>query len=150
MEEVLWSMRGSYQTIWSSPFTNVKWQSVTCPYTMTTPYWSDFVPISAFYRIWKVSIEHLRRVWHADSGRLLLRTPGPVPLGLSYVQLIETNPFFRTLFFATMIFEYPSVLSRFCLGLVSFLILRPFSPELVMFPDCDYRTSLGISILLNC
>ena len=25
-----------------------------------------------------VSIEHLRRVWHADRGRLLLRTPGPV------------------------------------------------------------------------
>ena len=24
-------------------------------------------------------IEHLRRVWHADRGRLLLRTPGPVP-----------------------------------------------------------------------
>ena len=27
-----------------------------------------------------VSIEHLQRVWHADRGRLLLRTPGPVPL----------------------------------------------------------------------
>ena len=23
----------------------------------------------------------MRRVWHADRGRLLLRTPGPVPLG---------------------------------------------------------------------
>ena len=27
-----------------------------------------------------VSIEHLQRVWHANRGRLLLRTPGPVPL----------------------------------------------------------------------
>ena len=27
-----------------------------------------------------VSIEHLQRVWHAERGRLLLRTPGPVPL----------------------------------------------------------------------
>ena len=27
-----------------------------------------------------VSIEHLQRVWHADRGLLLLRTPGPVPL----------------------------------------------------------------------
>ena len=27
-----------------------------------------------------VSIEHLQRVWHADRGRVLLRTPGPVPL----------------------------------------------------------------------
>ena len=51
MEEVLWSIRGSYQTIWSFPLTNVKWHSVTWPYTMTTPYWSDFVPNSTFYRI---------------------------------------------------------------------------------------------------
>ena len=51
IEEVLWSIRGSYQTIWSFPLTNVKWRSVTWPYTMTTPYWSDFVPNSTFYRI---------------------------------------------------------------------------------------------------
>ena len=51
IEEVLWSIRGSYQTIWSSPLTNVKWHSVTWPHTMTTPYWSDFVPNSIFYRI---------------------------------------------------------------------------------------------------
>ena len=46
-----------------------------------------------FTEFWVVSIEHLRRVWHADRGRLLLRTPGPVPLGLAYVLLVETNPF---------------------------------------------------------
>ena len=69
-----------------------------------------------FTKFWVVSIEHLRRVWHADRGRLLLRTPGPVPLGLAYVLLIETNPFPNLLlFYRTMIFEYPSVLSRFCL-----------------------------------
>ena len=28
----------------------------------------------------KVSIEHMQRVRHANRGRLLLRTPGPVPL----------------------------------------------------------------------
>ena len=50
IEEVLWSIRGSYQTIWSFPLTNVKWHSVTWPYTMTTPYWSDFVPNSTFNR----------------------------------------------------------------------------------------------------
>ena len=66
--------------------------------------------------IWVVSIEHLRRVWHADRGRLLLRTPGPVPLGLAYVLLVETNPFPNlSLFYRTMLFEYPSVLSRFCI-----------------------------------
>ena len=46
-----------------------------------------------FTEFWVVSVEHLRRVWHADRGRLLLRTPGPVPLGLAYVLLVETNPF---------------------------------------------------------
>ena len=35
----------------SFPHTNVKWHSVTWPYTMTTPYWSDFIPNSTFYRI---------------------------------------------------------------------------------------------------
>ena len=60
------------------------------------------------------SIEHLRRVWHADRGPLLLRTPGPVPLGLAYVLLVDTNPFPNlSLFFRTMLFEYLSVLSRF-------------------------------------
>ena len=69
-----------------------------------------------FTEFWVVSIEHLRRVWHADRGRLLLRTPGPVPLGLAYVLLVETNPFPNlSLFYRTMLFEYPSVLSRFCL-----------------------------------
>ena len=31
-----------------------------------------------FTEFWVVSIELMRRVWHADSGRLLLRTRGPV------------------------------------------------------------------------
>ena len=68
-----------------------------------------------FTEFWVVSIEHLRRVWHADRGRLLLRTPCPVPLGLAYVLLVETNPFPNlSLFFRTMLFKYPLVLSRFC------------------------------------
>ena len=68
-----------------------------------------------FYQI-LVSVEHLQRVWHANRGRLLLRTPGPVPLELAYVLLVETNPFPNlSLFYRTMLFEFPSVLSRFCL-----------------------------------
>ena len=85
---------------------------------MTTPYWSDFVPNSPFTEFWVVSIEHLRRLWHPDRGRLLLRTPGHVPLGLAYVLLVETNPFPNlSLFYRTMLFDYPSVLSRFCIYL---------------------------------
>ena len=37
----------------------------------------------------EVSIEHLQRVWHADRGRLLLRTPGPVPFGTCSVLLLR-------------------------------------------------------------
>ena len=69
-----------------------------------------------FTEFWVVSIEYLRRVWHADRGRLLLRTPGPVPLGLAYILLLETSPLPNlSLFYRTMLFEFPSVLSRFCL-----------------------------------
>ena len=32
-------------------------------------------------------------MWHADRGRFLFRTPCPVPLGLAYSLLVETNPF---------------------------------------------------------
>ena len=46
-----------------------------------------------FTEFWEVSIEHLRRLRHADRGRVLFRTPGPVFLGLAYVLLVETNPF---------------------------------------------------------
>ena len=44
-----------------------------------------------FTEIWVVSIEHLRRVWHADRGRLLLRTPGPVPYGICKCSFVETT-----------------------------------------------------------
>ena len=74
-----------------------------------------------FTEFWVVSIEYLRWVWHAGRGRLLLRTPGPVPLGLAYILLVETNPIPNlSLFFRTMLFEYPSVLSRFCLCVVKY------------------------------
>ena len=47
------NLRNRYQKLlwWSFPLTNVKWHSVTWPFTTTTPYWSDFVPNSTFYRI---------------------------------------------------------------------------------------------------
>ena len=44
-----------------------------------------------FTEFWVVSIEYLRRVWHADRGRLLLRTPGPVPFGICKCSLVETT-----------------------------------------------------------
>ena len=59
-------------------------------YTKPWPYYRTR-PSTEF---WEVSIiAHLRGVWHADRWSLLLRTPRPVPLGLAYVLLVETNPF---------------------------------------------------------
>ena len=69
-----------------------------------------------FTEFWEVSIEHLRRVWHADRGRLLLRTPGLVPLGLAYVLLVETNPF------SELVVIFPDYALRISLGTLSILL----------------------------
>ena len=51
---------------------------------MTTPYWSDFVPNSIFYRILSGFHRTFATGVHADRGHLLspLRTPGPFPFGI--------------------------------------------------------------------
>ena len=79
-------------------------------YTNFWPYyWSG-----PCYRIWlftqlrEVSLEHLQRVRHANRGRLLLRTPGPIPWDTWSCPI---------------------------LGLASVLMSRPISPDLVLFPD---------------
>ena len=56
----------------------------------------------------------LQRVWRANRGRLLLRTPGPVPLGLACV-LVETNRF------SELSVKFPDYALRISLG--TFLIL---------------------------
>ena len=49
---------------------------------MTTPTDQTLYRTRPFTEFGVVFIEHLRRVWHADRGRLLPRTPGPVPFGI--------------------------------------------------------------------
>ena len=71
-----------------------------------------------FTEVWVVSIENMRRVWHADRGRLLLRTPGPVPLGFAYVLLVETNPFRNLSFFL------PDYALRISLGAFSIFLVK--------------------------
>ena len=86
------------------------------PHPPTQPYMPMTITVVGSMKNQLISIEHLQRVWHADRGRLLLRTPGSVPLRLEYVLLVETNAIPNlSLFYRTMLFEYPSVLSRFCL-----------------------------------
>ena len=58
----------------------------------------------------EVSIEQLQRVWHANRGRLLLWTPGSVPLWDLQVFYVETNLFWTCLVSGILSFENPSVL----------------------------------------
>ena len=44
----------------------------------------------SYYQILEVSVEHLQRVRLANRGRLLLRTPGPVPFGTCICSYVET------------------------------------------------------------
>ena len=84
---------------------------------------------------------------------ILIVTPGPVPLGLAYVLLVETNPFPNlSLFYRTMLFEYPSVLSRFCLLLFllkEYCLLRHYLILKSCLVGCieDLRRFSGISAI---
>ena len=88
---------------------------------------------------------------HADRGRLLLRTPGPIPLGLAYVLLVETNPFPNlSLFYRTMLFEYPSVLSRFCFLLPrNYNVFSGLVPEMRMWSILIIKSDLKWCIHLT-
>ena len=86
IEEILWPIRWSYQTIWSSSLTNVKWCSLT-KYNENPPPIRLYANLWPFYqtrpvtKLWEVFIEDLQWVWHAHRGRLLLRPAVPVTFG---------------------------------------------------------------------
>ena len=125
-QEVLWSIWGSHQTLWSLPLPNVTWHSGTWPYTVTPsidqtihqfanllPNWT-LIPILTLLPNFGGFHRTLQRVRLANRGRLLLRTPGPVPFGTCICSYVET------------------ILSWTC------HVYGPF----------EFRTSLGTSILL--
>ena len=74
-------------------------------------------PCSSSIYLWEVSIENLRREWHADMGRLPLRTTSPVLFGTCIFMFYLLCPILFTnlsfVLFRTIHFEKPSVLSRF-------------------------------------
>ena len=101
-QKVLWSIWGSHQTLWSLPLPNVTWHSGTWPYTMThsidqtlhqsanlLPNWTLLPILTLLPNFWGFH-RTLQRVRLANRGRLLLRTPGPVPFGTCICSNVET------------------------------------------------------------
>ena len=85
IQEVLWSIRGSYLAIWRIPLTNVKWHSdpwptVTSQLISLSANFMILIPNLTFTKLRVVSMEHLQRAWHAIRERLHFRTPGSVLL----------------------------------------------------------------------
>ena len=85
-----------HQTIWSFPLTNVKWHSVTWPYTMTTPYWSDFVPNSTFYRILRGFHRTFATGVACRQGKLTPPDTWFRPFGTCICSICWDQSFFRT------------------------------------------------------
>ena len=92
----------SHQTLWSLPLPNVTWYSGTWPYTMTPsidqtlhvfanllPIW-NLIPIMTLLPNFGGFHRTLQGVRLANRGRLLLRTPGPVPFGTCICSNVET------------------------------------------------------------
>ena len=103
--------------IWMIPHNYYITNKCITYYTNDTPYYyQTLYRYRPFTEFWVVSIEHLRRVWHADRGRLLLWTPVPVPLGLACVLLVETNPF------SELVVIFPDYALRISLGTFRFCI----------------------------
>ena len=107
-------------------FPSHKWHSMTWPYTMTTPYWSDFVPNSTFY--WILSDFHRTFATGVAcrQGTLTPPEPGPVPWGLAYVLLVENNPF------SELFVIFPDYALRIFLGTFSILLISYTSVILIL------------------
>ena len=69
----------SYQTIWTPPLPDVTRHSVKDQMQRHHSH-CNWYRIRLFTLLQEVSIDHLQWVWHVKWRRLLLRTPGPVPL----------------------------------------------------------------------
>ena len=107
MERLKSSLRKFYgqyghQRLWSLSLPNVTWHSGTWPYTMThsidqtlhqfanlLPNWT-LIPILTLLPNFGGFHRTLQRVRLANRGRLLLRTPGPVPFGTCTCSYVET------------------------------------------------------------
>ena len=120
IQEVLWSIRGSYSAIWSLPLTNVKWHSD--PWPTVTSQTIRLPPISwSWYRSWPSPHKEwfpwsIATDMACQQGTLTLldtwfRPPFRDLLVLQLLRPDSSNlPFLNSTFHL----EYPLVLSRFC------------------------------------
>ena len=125
-KEVLWLGRGSYQTIWGPSLPNVTRNSGWCPSTVTP------------------SID---QAWHHYLILLLIWNLIP---NLTFYLIVRS--FHRTFVMGAArqqnTLTPPDTWSCPTLVLASVLLLKPISPELVLFPDFEFWTSLCASVLL--
>ena len=153
-KEVLWSVRGSYQTIWGPPLPNVTRHSGWWPHKVTPSIHKtlhqfltvtdldlitefDFLPNCARFPYYTCNGCGMPTEDAYASGHLVLSH-----FGTCICSNVETNLSWTCLVSGLLIFEYPSVL-RFCLQLLErhkkyiifiILIIRPVYPYLVL-PD---------------
>ena len=129
IQEVLWSIRGSYSAIWSFPLTNVKWHSDPWPTVTTQPIrlstnFMTFLPTLTFTELRVVSMDHLQR------GTLTLPDTWfrPPFWDLLMLRLLRPNSSKLPCLYFTFHLEYPLILSRFCFDCnVLYLILKVHS-----------------------
>ena len=76
-----------------------------------------------FTALWEVSIVHLRRIWNANRGRLLLCIPGPFLFGtyMHVFLLFETNPF------PEVVVIFPDYVLRTSHGTFALLLMQNIS-----------------------
>ena len=123
--------------IWSLPLPNVTWYSWTWPYTVTPsidqtlhqfanllPTWT-VLPILTLLTSFGGFHGTLQQVRLTKRGRLLLRTPCPVPFRTCICSNVETIFTLACHVYRTLNFEHPSVL-LFCLFIRLQVILWPF------------------------
>ena len=126
--EVLWSISGSHQSIWSFPLSNVACHLGTWPYTVKSSIDQTFH--------WIVIL--LPNSTLLPTFSLYYKIRGGFPRRFS----IDAAGQQRTL---TTSDAWSCPISELAFA----LIVRSFCPELVMSPDFEYRTSIGTSILLT-
>ena len=112
-KEVLWSVPGSYQTIWGPPLPNVTLHSGWWPYTVTPSIYQALHQFLTLLLIWTL-LPSLTFYLIARGFHITFAT------GAACQQRTLTTP---------------DTCSCPTLGLASVLMLRPISLELVLFPD---------------